>query len=368
MKEFLVHCKAFIAYLWRVKAPRLHAAKNSQEKLYNVMGFCLTLLVMLTACTGTESRKRVSQWEQWKKPNGKVKVLSTTAMINDIVVHVGGEHVDALVLINGELDPHSYQMVKGDDEKFLFADLVFYNGLGLEHSPNMRHFLETNPKAIGLGERLKQQYPDSILYYESQLDPHIWMDVSLWAKTISFVVDGLSTYDPKHSSAYANNGKILYQQFMNQHESIKSMMANVPENKRYLVTSHDAFHYFTLAYLAPEEEKQNDTWRKRFAAPEGLSPESQLSAMDIQMLIDHLVKYKIEIVFTESNVSQDSLCKIVHAGNEKGLKVGIANAALYADALGKPGSEGETYLKMIQYNAQTIQRFLNLGLSQETVP
>jgi len=285
-------------------------------------------------------------------------------MINEIVRQVGGEHVDALVLIHGELDPHSYQMVKGDDEKFLFADLVFYNGLGLEHSPNMRHFLETAPKAIGLGERLRQQYPDCILYYEGQLDPHIWMDVSLWAKTITFVVEGLSAHDPVHAKNYANNGEILYQQFMNQHTRIKSMIGNVPENKRYLVTSHDAFYYFTLAYLAPEDEKLHDAWRKRFAAPEGLSPESQLSAMDIQLLVDHLVEYRIEVVFPETNVSHDSLRKIVHAANEKGLKVGIANAALYADALGKPGSEGETYLKMILYNAHTIQRFLN----QETVP
>lgn len=329
-----------------------------------LLGLCFTLILLLTGCTNSESRKRVLLWEQWKQPNGKVKILSTTAMINEIVRQVGGEHVDALVLINGELDPHSYQMVKGDDEKFLFADLVFYNGLGLEHCPTMRCLLDTNPKAIGLGERLKQKYPESILFYDGQLDPHIWMDVSLWAKTISFVVEGLSAYDPLHASEYAKNGEILYEQFMNHHEGIKEMMARVPENKRYLVTSHDAFHYFTLAYLAPDEEKHNDAWRKRFAAPEGLSPESQLSAMDIQLIIDHLVKHHIEIVFTESNVSHDSLRKIVYAGNEKGLRVSIADSALYADALGQPGSEGETYLKMIHYNAQTIQRFLN----QEAVP
>lgn len=321
--------------------------------------FCLATVLLLTACTSTESRKRVVQWETWKQPNGKLKVLSTIGMIDDIVRHVGGDHLDALVLINGELDPHTYQLVKGDDEKFAFADVIFYNGLGLEHTPSFHQYLDCNPKAVGLGQLLLQQYPSAILSYEGQLDPHVWMDISLWAKTIEYVVQTLSERDPTHAQDYAANGNQLYQFFMNQHNEIKQLLSQVPEAKRYLVTSHDAFHYFTLAYLAPENEKENDLWRKRFAAPEGLSPESQLSAMDIQMIIDHLVQYQIEVVFTESNVSHDSLRKIVYAGKEKGLQVGIASAPLYADALGKPGSDGDTYLKMIRYNAQTIQKVLN---------
>lgn len=325
-----------------------------------IVGLCLAL-ILFAACTSTESRKRVQQWEQWKQPNGKLKVLSTTAMIDDIVRQVGGEHIDALVLISGELDPHSYQMVKGDDEKFQFADVIFFNGLGLEHTPSMHQYLEKNPKAVGLGNLLKQHHPSLILYYDGQLDPHVWMDISLWAKTIEYVVSNLSQRDEKNAQEYARNGHVLYEQFMQQHREILAMMSHVPESKRYLVTSHDAFHYFTQAYLATEEEKQNDGWRKRFAAPEGLSPESQLSAVDIQHIIEHLAAHQIEVVFTESNVSHDSLRKIVHAGKEKGLNLNIAHAALYADALGKPGSEGDTYLKMIHYNAHTIQRILNKG-------
>lgn len=326
-----------------------------------ILGLCLTLILVLTACTSTESRNRVKQWEQWKKANGKLKVLSTTAMIDDLVRQIGGDYIDALVLINGELDPHSYQMVKGDDEKFQFADLIFYNGLGLEHTPSLQKHLETHQKSVGLGDRLGEQYPADILYYDGQLDPHIWMDISLWAKTIPYIVETLSHRDPVHSAIFAENGDKLFQRFMQQHEDVKQLMSKVPENKRYLVTSHDAFHYFTRAYLASEEEMHNDAWRKRFAAPEGLSPESQLSLIDIQQIIAHLEKYQIEIVFTETNVSPDSLRKIVHAGKEKGLKIGIAKTSLYADALGKPGSEGDTYLKMIQYNAKTIQQFLNQG-------
>ncbi len=72
-------------------------------------------------------------------------------MIQDIVRQVGGEHVDVIALINGEMDPHSYQLVKGDGEKITRADLIFANGLGLEHGPSLRQQLENNPKAVPLG-------------------------------------------------------------------------------------------------------------------------------------------------------------------------------------------------------------------------
>ena len=64
------------------------------------------------------------------EPNGKLKVLSTTAMLHDLVKQIGGDEIDSTVLICGDLDPHTYQLVKGDGEKLSFADLVFYNGLG----------------------------------------------------------------------------------------------------------------------------------------------------------------------------------------------------------------------------------------------
>ena len=91
-----------------------------------------------------------------------------------------------------------------------------------------------------------------------------------------------------------------------------------PCRKRYLVTSHDAFHYFTRSYLAEPGEAN---WAKRFAAPEGLAPEGQLNPRDIQKIIDYLRVKKISVLFPESNVSRDSIRKIATAGRELGLEI-----------------------------------------------
>lgn len=334
--------------------------KNKRNFYPFLILFCLIGLLACMACQrSSDSKGSDFDVRQWMQPNEHVKVLSSIAMISDLVQQIGGEHVDALTLIKGELDPHSYQLVKGDDEKLNFADLIFYNGLGLEHGPSLQYHLQNNKKAIALGNKIEQDFPDLILHANGQLDPHIWMDISLWKKTVPYIVEALSLQDPKHQNDYQRNGERLIRTMQSAHEEVKKLLQSIPEKQRYLVTSHDAFNYFTRAYLAEDTEKTENQWQKRFAAPEGLAPESQLSTTDIQHIIDHLAKYHINVLFPESNVSKDSIRKIVSAGKEKGLQLVIAEEALYGDAMGKPGSGGDTYLKMIEFNAHTIAKYLS---------
>lgn len=322
----------------------------------NCISFAL-LLWLFTSCNS--HTERAQELRDWKEPNGKIKVLSTTAMIHSLVQEVGREHVNSLTLIRGELDPHSYQLVKGDDEKFLFADLLFYNGLGLEHGPSLQKHLQNNPKAIGLGNQIQLESPELILIYNGQTDPHIWMDISLWKRAIPIIVRGLSEKDPAHAESYQQNGNRFLSEMEQTDAKVRQELAQIPPENRYLVSSHDAFNYFARAYLATEAEHQTGDWQSRVAAPEGLSPESQLSTADIQYILSHLKKYNIQVLFPESNLSKDSIRKIIHAGREQGLNLRMAEVVLYGDAMGSPGSDGDTYLKMIFHNARVIKEQLN---------
>lgn len=315
---------------------------------------CLIGIALMNGCSSDQRQDRQARLQKWIQNNGKVKVLSTTAMIDDLVKQIGGEYIDTMALIQGDLDPHSYQLVKGDDEKLAFAQVVFYSGLGLEHGPSLRYYLMQNPKAISVGDKIEKQDPSLVVYVQGQKDPHIWMDISLWSRIIPFIVEALSRQDPAHAAFYQANGEKLKGEMEKVHQQVKEIMHQVPARDRYLVTSHDAFNYFARAYLSEEGEVESGKWEKRFAAPEGLAPESQLSATDIKAIIDHLKRYQIHLLFPESNVSRDSIKKIVQAGKEQGLDVKIACCALYSDAMGPPGSEGDSYLKMIIYNARTI--------------
>jgi len=349
---------------------------KSLKNTMNLLGFknhsfifllVLASLIYLQACDKTSSTRQI-EISEWNKNDGKIKVLATTAMINDTVKKVGGEFVSSVSLIQGELDPHSYQLVKGDDEKLSHADLIFYNGLGLEHGPSLYHYLNENRKAVSLGDLIHQQNPDQIIYVNEQKDPHIWMDIGVWSKTVPFIVSALSEKDPDHADYYSKNGQKLQTEMAEVDAEVKRILHEVPEENRYLVTSHDAFNYFARAYLTENGEIESGEWRKRFTAPEGLAPESQLSTTHIKSIIDYLIQHHIHVLFPETNVSQDSIKKIVQAGREKGLNIYIACCPLYGDAMGPPGSAGDTYLKMIKHNAQMLVKHMkNPGAQHDQV-
>jgi manganese/zinc/iron transport system substrate-binding protein len=313
--------------------------------------FLIFFCALLVGCSTSRPRSAI---EVFAEQNGKIKVLSTTAMIGDIVKQIGGDRIDAIALISGEIDPHSYELVKGDDEKISLAQLIFYNGLGLEHGASLRYQLMSHANAFSVGGAILEKWPQRIIYLDKEVDPHIWMDISLWSGIVEPIADALSKLDPAGSETYHQRGKVVLGKMQDAHKRIYDQLQSVPKNKRYLVTSHDAFNYFARAYLAAPEETLFSEWKKRFCAPEGLSPEGQLSAADIQAIIDHLIKYHIQTVFPESNVSRDSLKKVVHACKRKGLIVEISPFALYGDAMGPKGSDADTYLKMIGYDAHVL--------------
>ncbi len=316
--------------------------------------FLIPFLTVLVSGCSKQGGRSLSRFEAWMKDNGKVKVLATTAIIDDIVGQVGGERVDHLSLICGEIDPHSYELVKGDDEKLSAAQIVFYNGLGLEHGASLRYQLEHHPKTVAVGQSVLERFPEQMIYDHGQMDPHIWMDIALWSAIIDPIVEALIDLDPQGRDLYEKNAEALRQTMLEEDARIRAQLQAVSSNKRYLVTSHDAFNYFTRSYLRSPDEIEQSQWEARFKAPEGLSPDGQLSAADIQAIIDHLAVYDIRVVFPESNVSRDSLRKIVHACRQKGFDVEICSDVLYGDAMGGEESQAETYLKMMRHNADLI--------------
>jgi manganese/zinc/iron transport system substrate-binding protein len=282
--------------------------------------------------------------------SGQRRILCTTAQIGDVVSSIGGDRVKTWVLIQGDLDPHSYELVKGDDEKLSQADIIYYNGLNLEHGASLASFLKNSPTAIGVGDKVAKEHPDIILKRGIVVDPHIWMDVSIWKLIIEPVVETLCKLDPEGTPYYLENAKILSKDMEALHQKIRNTLHEVDESKRYLLTSHDAFRYFARSYLSNEGEAD---WHKRFAAPEGLAPDGQISPVDIQRMIDYLKNHRICVLFPESNISRDSIRKIAISGKELGLDLRVCNETLYGDS-----ASGHTYFEMMEKNADVIARYL----------
>lgn len=305
------------------------------------------IIIGFFSCSQGSLEGRRAEVEAFIQQKGKIKVLTTTEMIRDIVQQIGGDKVLAISLISKNLDPHSYQLVKGDDELLYVSSVIFSNGLGLEHGASLNAFLHQSEKNIFLGDTIDRA---KLLYFDGVVDPHIWMDIALWSELIDPIVENLSALSPQEETYFRENAEALREKMLVEHKNIHRLLQKIPEDKRYLVTSHDAFNYFTRSYLSTDRESD---WKKRFMAPEGLSPDSQLSIVDIQKIVNHLNEHKIQVLFTESGVNEDSIRKVLHAVQTNGLSVRICEQELYADSMIETDEE-IPYLAMISYNARIL--------------
>lgn len=317
------------------------------KKIFSLL-FAVLFLCGCLSCSRSSGR---SNLKGWMEESSRLRVLSTTAQVDALVSSIGGERVHTWVLIQGDLDPHSYELVKGDSEKFALAQWIFYSGLGLEHGASLSSILHGSPKATAVGEKIALTHPDKIVKRGSIVDPHLWMDISLWKLAVPSIRDDLSRLDPEGASYYAERAERLMEEMDRVHEGIQQRLSSIPSSKRYLLTSHDAFRYFTRVYLADPGESG---WSSRFAAPEGLAPDGQLSSVDIQRMIDFVRANRLTVVFPESNVSPDSIRKIATAGSEMGLTLRVCDEPLYGDSM-----SGLSYFEMMEANAEVIARYLN---------
>lgn len=303
-------------------------------------------------CCGTgclELQKNNQNVRTWMHERSRIKVLVTTEYVACLVKDVGGDQVTVLTLIPAQSDPHSYQIVKGDDAKFRSADIVFYSGLMLEQGASLIKYLQKY-HAHSVGDYI-QKKTGKALMNANMYDPHIWHDIGLFAEGLFFIAEQLSLIRPEKAAYFQENAKKAYERYQVLHRSYQEELVKIDPERRYLVTTHDAFRYFTRAYLATDEERNSLTFDHRCIAPEGFSPEAQISTKDLQKSIDFIVQHNIHVVFSEATVNQDSLNKIREVLAHQGYIIYIDEDSLYSDTMGKEDTLESVFL----HNAQQIR-------------
>lgn len=317
----------------------------------------LLMLILSAGCHHTDPyQKRLLSWLE--PDDKKLPVLCTTEMIEALVSAIGAEDVKTISLIYGELDPHSYQMVKGDSQKFSHAKIVFCNGLDLEHGPSLKTALHEHPKAVFLADYLLEKEKENFVFHGTTVDPHIWLDVGLFSKLCPLIAEELSREDPAHKNEYEKRATILKAQLQATHQMLEQEFKAVSQEKRYLVTSHEAFYYLTRAYLRAEGEEES-VWKKRFCAPEGLAPESQISLHRIMEIVDHIKQHQIGSAFYEVNVTMDAIHKVQEVLSKQGYKLAIPKEPLFSDCMPPINEElgidpTKRYFHMIWSNRDVI--------------
>jgi manganese/zinc/iron transport system substrate-binding protein len=288
------------------------------------------LFVVLFSCSKKE------------EDDGKIKIVTTTGHIADMVRHVVGDKAHVEALMGPGVDPHLYKASLSDLKKLSSADVIFYNGLHLEGKMSeIFHKLSRTRKVVAISNGI----PDSLLLLADSAahipDPHIWFDVRLWRYCLQEVNEQLGLYYPEFSH-YFNSNKAQYDTELYYLDSlVKNQIGSIPKQQRILVTAHDAFSYFGRAYDIEVMGLQ------------GISTLSEYGLNEITTLTKLLVSKNIRAVFVETSVSEKAIQSVIEGCREKGHEMKIGGS-LYSDALGDPSTPEGQYVGMFRANVRLI--------------
>nr|WP_139280608.1 zinc ABC transporter substrate-binding protein [Shimia gijangensis] len=276
----------------------------------------------------------------------KLTIVATTGMIADTARRIGGDFVQVKALMGPGIDPHSYRQTRSDIVAMTRADLVLWHGLYLE--AQMQEFLHKLEKRVPV-RAVTETIPSGTLRvhpsYADKFDPHVWMVPEIWAHCALRIRDVMSEARPDMAEAFATNADTFLQELKGLQAYGKSALSTVPQEKRVLVTAHDAFGYFGREYGF------------EVLGIQGISTQSEAGLNRISELVNVLVERKIGAVFVESSVSDRSIRALGEGAAAQGHNV-IIGGELFSDAMGADGTYEGTYPGMIDHNVTVIANAL----------
>lgn len=279
---------------------------------------------------------------------GPLNVLATVGMIADVAQQVAGDCAEVSALLGPGVDPHYYSATPRDVAAIAAAELILYVDRTLEErlADVLDGFRDRTP-TLGLAAATFDA--DDLLQDADEpgaMDPHLWMDVSRWARIAPVIAGAIAEQRPDCAEAMAANADGLTAQFDALHGWVGAAIASIPEGGRLLVTAHDAFHYFSDAYGIEASE-----------AIEGISTATEASIGDIRAVADFVIDRGVPAVFVESTVNPRTIEALVAEVRSRGHDV-VIGGELFSDAMGDAGTPEGTYVGMIRANTITITEAL----------
>jgi zinc/manganese transport system substrate-binding protein len=268
-----------------------------------------------------------------------VRVVVSFSILEDIARQIGGSDVAVTSLIGPDSDAHVFEP-KPDQARLLAqAQLFIVNGLGLEgwetrlvQSAQYRGPVVVASDGIAPIEATEPSAAAPVP------DPHAWQDVKnaeIYAANIARALEGV---DPARADAYRGRADRYQARLEALDRQVRTELSAIPEAKRRVITTHDAFAYYGKAYGVA------------FLAPEGVSTDSEPSAEAIAGLIRQVRRAGIKALFLE-NIADPRLMEAL--ARETGATLG---PPLFSDALSRPDEPAPTYIRMIEYNTAALKQ------------
>ena len=289
----------------------------------------LSIGVWLSSCTTN------STIETAPNPTNKKVILTTFTVLADMTQNVAGDKAIVESITKPGAEIHGYQATPSDLARGQKANLILENGLNLERWAD--RFYNSLPKVphVTLSEGFQ---PIDIAEdaYKGKPNPHAWMSPQNAVIYVENIRKSLGKLDPANAATYDRNAKAYSEQIKEIDLKLKTAIAAIPPDRRYIVSCEGAFAYIARDYGL----KEVYLW--------AVNAEQQATPKQVEKTIDTVKENRIPTVFCESTVNPKAQLQVA---KESGAKFG---GVFYVDSLSPPDGPASTYLKLLEYNVSTL--------------
>ncbi|KXU37367.1 iron-binding protein [Cephaloticoccus capnophilus] len=304
----------------------------------------LLFLGLVAACTPHQddaASAAANSAASTKAPSAKLRVVTTFTILQDLAQNVAGDCAVVESITKPGAEIHGYEPTPQDIIKAQQADLVLWNGLGLElwferffvrlkDVPSVVLSAGVTPIAIAEGP------------YSGRPNPHAWMSPRAALVYIENVRAALVAHDPANAATYNANAAAYGAQFAAVEADLRARLSRIPAAQRWLVTSEGAFSYLAHDFGM----KELFLW--------AVNADQQGTPQQVKKVIDAVRANAIPVIFSESTISDKPARQVAR---ETGIRYG---GTLYVDSLTAADGPAPTLLRLIGYNAEVILRGFNL--------
>lgn len=316
------------------------------EKIIQNKFLKIAIVIIAMGFFGCNHQNVNTKYIQYNQNNQTLKinknlpqVLATTSVLCDLTKQIAGETINLTCLIPPGLDASIYQPTPEDIQVIKQANLILYHGHNFERSLiKVIQKTKSNSPKIAVAKTAVPQPKKMWRNGRSLTQPHIWHNVKNTIKIVEVINSNLIKLSPKNQNKYTSNTKTLTQELNKLHNWIKSRITTIPNQKRKLLTTHTAMIYYVQAYgLGYQSSLSNIRY------------EDNLTHTKVRNLAKSIQKSQVPTIFIDTTINPMLLQPISKKAN-----VRLFSRQLYIDGLGKSGSDGDTYQKMMDANTRSI--------------
>jgi len=301
------------------------------------------------------------------QPETERTIVASTSIVADWVQQVAGVNWKVVSLVSRDGDSHTYEPSPQDVQLLSKSQLIVIIGAGLEHDwlEGLLNSAKPSAPILKLSEYTQllkwedphhedeheaehddedehkegEEHDEKHAHHHGEFDPHVWQSPTRVKDMVKAIMEKLISLDSANAQAYRQRTNSYIQELDKLDAEIKSQLTQIPQERRKLVVLHRAFGYFAHDYGFEQTASILSSLTTQARDP---------SAADVKRLVDLLKKEKIPAIFDE-NIAKNPITASI--ARDAGVKVA---PTLYSDALGQPGTPGETYLGMMRYNTSVI--------------